>query len=225
MSVSWNEYDPGTFFDELITSKSKPRRYAKGLAHYLADHSDDELETRKAVAELSIKEMGITFTVYTPEEGAIDRSWPFDIIPRVVPKSEWDQIELGLMQRVKALNLFIDDLYHDQKIIKDKVFPAELLENSVNFRKECVGVSPPLNIWAHICGSDLVRDADGTTYVLEDNLRVPSGVSYMLENRSVMKRVFPELFPFSKIKIALLAIICGKVSVSLSFMVWFSVVV
>lgn len=194
MSVSWNEYDPGKFFDELIQSKGKPRKFAKDLAKYLANHSDEELETRKAVAELSIKEMGITFTVYTEEEGSIDRSWPFDILPRMIPKSEWDQIEKGLKQRVHALNLFIDDIYHDQKIIKDKVFPAELLANSVNFRKECMGISPPRNIWAHICGSDLVRDSDGTMYVLEDNLRVPSGVSYMLENRSVMKRVFPELF-------------------------------
>ncbi|MDY6921838.1 MAG: circularly permuted type 2 ATP-grasp protein [Pseudomonadota bacterium] len=194
MSVSWNEYDPGNFYDELIKSKGKPRKYAKNLAKYLADHSDEELETRKAVAELSIKEMGITFTVYTEEEGSIDRSWPFDILPRMIPKSEWANIEKGLKQRVHALNLFIDDIYHEQKIITDGVFPRELLANSVNFRKECVGVSPPLNIWAHICGSDLVRDADGTVYVLEDNLRVPSGVSYMLENRSVMKRVFPELF-------------------------------
>ncbi|MCP5014528.1 MAG: circularly permuted type 2 ATP-grasp protein [Ketobacter sp.] len=194
MSLSWNEYDPGKFFDELMQSKGKPRKYAKNLAKFLVDHSDEELETRKAVAELSIKEMGITFTVYTEEEGSIDRSWPLDILPRMIPKSEWDPIEKGLKQRVHALNLFIDDIYHDQKIIKDKVFPSELLANSVNFRKECVGISPPRNIWAHICGSDLVRDSDGTMYVLEDNLRVPSGVSYMLENRSVMKRVFPELF-------------------------------
>lgn len=194
MSVSWNEYEPGHFYDETIQGKGKPRKHAKSLAKFIAGQTDQELETRKAIAELSIKEMGITFTVYTEEEGSIDRSWPFDILPRMIPKAEWSQVERGLKQRVKALNLFIDDLYHEQKIIKDKVFPKELLANSVNFRKECMGVSPPLNIWAHICGSDLVRDKDGTVYVLEDNLRVPSGVSYMLENRSVMKRVFPELF-------------------------------
>jgi uncharacterized circularly permuted ATP-grasp superfamily protein len=138
--------------------------------------------------------MGITFTVYSDKEGTIDRNWPFDIVPRIIPKSEWDVIEAGLIQRVKALNMFIDDLYHEQKIIKDGVFPAEVLADSKNFRSQCVGVSPAHGIWAHICGSDLVRDADGTVYVLEDNLRVPSGVSYMLENRSVTKRVFPELF-------------------------------
>ncbi len=143
---------------------------------------------------LSIKEMGVTFTVYTEEEGTIDRAWPFDIIPRIIAKQEWDGIEAGLKQRVQALNLFIDDLYHEQKIVKDGVFPAEVLAESENFRPQCVGVDPPLGIWAHICGSDLVRDGDGTMYVLEDNLRVPSGVSYMLENRLVTKRVFPELF-------------------------------
>jgi uncharacterized circularly permuted ATP-grasp superfamily protein len=155
---------------------------------------DGELEGRQAAAELAIKEMGISFTVYTENEGAIDRSWPFDILPRIIPKKEWDAVELGLKQRVRALNLFINDLYHDQKIIKDGVLPAEVLAESKNFRPQCVGITPKFGIWAHICGSDLVRDADGTIYVLEDNLRVPSGVSYMLENRLVTKRVFPELF-------------------------------
>jgi len=194
MPINWKEYEVGTFFDELIQPTGKPRPSAAALASYLTSLASEELESLRAASELSIKEMGITFTVYTQEEGSIDRSWPFDIIPRIIAKSEWDGIEQGLKQRVRALNLFINDLYHDQKIIKDKVFPAELLANSVNFRKECIGVNPPLNIWAHICGSDLVRDGDGTMYVLEDNLRVPSGVSYMLENRSVMKRVFPEMF-------------------------------
>ena len=138
--------------------------------------------------------MGITFTVYSEAEGTIDRAWPFDIIPRIIAHSEWERIEAGLKQRVQALNLFIDDLYHAQKIVGDGVFPAEVLAESQNFRPQCSGIEPPLGIWAHICGSDLVRDADGSVYVLEDNLRVPSGVSYMLENRLVTKRVFPELF-------------------------------
>jgi uncharacterized circularly permuted ATP-grasp superfamily protein len=153
-----------------------------------------ELAARQEAANLAIKEMGITFTVYSDEGGAIDRAWPFDVVPRLIPKSEWDRVEAGLKQRVQALNLFIDDLYHEQKIIRDGVFPAEVLAKSANFRPQCAGVDPPLGVWAHICGSDLVRDADGTIYVLEDNLRVPSGVSYMLENRLVTKRVFPELF-------------------------------
>lgn len=194
MHFSWKDYPQTGFMDELIDSAGQPRPHATVLADYLSEHSRNDLEARKAISELSIKEMGITFTVYNDQEGSIDRAWPFDILPRIIARKEWDAIELGLKQRVQALNLFINDLYHEQKIIKDGVFPADVLANSANFRPECVGVSPPLGIWAHICGSDLVRNSDGTMYVLEDNLRVPSGVSYMLENRSVMKRVFPELF-------------------------------
>jgi uncharacterized circularly permuted ATP-grasp superfamily protein len=124
----------------------------------------------------------------------VDRPLPFDLIPRVLASSEWQRTEAGLKQRIRALNLFISDVYGEQRIFKDKVVPSALLANSVNFRRECVGVKPPLGIWAHVCGSDLVRDADGKLYALEDNLRIPSGVSYMLENRIVAKRVFPELF-------------------------------
>lgn len=130
----------------------------------------------------------------------IDRAWPFDIVPRIIPLQEWQRTEAGLKQRVQALNLFIDDLYHEQKIIKDGVFPVEVLAQSVNFRPQCVGIHTPHNVWAHICGSDLVRDKDGTLYVLEDNLRVPSGVSYMLENRNVTKRVLPDLFATGRIQ-------------------------
>ena len=137
--------------------------------------------------------MGITFRVYSQKEGSIDREWPFDIIPRVIDLQEWRIVEAGLKQRARALNAFIDDIYHRQSIITDGVFPESVLQDSVNFRPECVGGSPPKNVWAHICGSDLIRGRDGVVYVLEDNLRVPSGVSYMLENRQVMKRVFPEL--------------------------------
>ena len=139
--------------------------------------------------------MGITFTVYTGEgSGSIDREWPFDIIPRLIVKKEWDAVSRGLVQRVKALNLFIEDVYHGQQIFTDDVMPLEYIEKSKEFRAECRGISPPEGVWSHVCGSDLVRDAAGQMYVLEDNLRVPSGVSYMLENREVMKRVFPELF-------------------------------
>lgn len=106
-----------------------------------------------------ISVMGVTFTVYTEAESSIDRSWPFDIIPRIIPKSEWTQVERGLKQRVLALNRFIDDIYHDQNIVKDDVFPADLLKNPVNFRKQCVGTNPVGGIWAHICGSDLVKVA------------------------------------------------------------------
>jgi uncharacterized circularly permuted ATP-grasp superfamily protein len=194
MSIDLTEYDPGPFFDEMMAGKNRARPLSRELIGLFRRMDNGDLAERQAAADLAIKEMGITFTVYNENEGMIDRNWPFDIVPRIIAKQEWDVVEAGLKQRVQALNLFIDDLYHEQKIIKDGVFPPEVLAESKNFRPQCVGVNPPQGVWAHICGSDLVRDTDGTLYVLEDNLRVPSGVSYMLENRLVTKRVFPELF-------------------------------
>jgi uncharacterized circularly permuted ATP-grasp superfamily protein len=199
MTIDWQHYSTAQFYDELINTPGSPRPVARVLCDYLASLSDEELQARKTAAELAIQVMGITFTVYT-EGGSIDRAWPFDILPRIIPKQEWNRTEAGLKQRVQALNLFIDDIYRDQRIIHDGVFPAELLAQSVNFRPQCIGVKVPHGVWAHICGSDLVRDKDGTLYVLEDNLRVPSGVSYMLENRVVTKRVFPELFQNQRIQ-------------------------
>jgi len=177
-----------------MEAPGKPRSIAKALTRYLAGLNEGELRSIQTAAELSIKEQGITFTVYSDEGGSIDRAWPLDIIPRVMPRSEWNRIESGLKQRVRALNLFIDDIYHEQRIVKDRRLPEDILGNSKNFRHQCVGVSPQFQVWAHICGSDLIRDKDGTVYVLEDNLRVPSGVSYMLENRQVTKRVLPDVF-------------------------------
>ncbi len=194
MTINWKTYSCHNLHDEMLVSSNKPRHYAVDLCNYLTDLSADELTDYKTAADLAIQTMGVTFRVYNDEEGSIDRAWPFDIIPRLIDKKEWQIIEVGLKQRVKALNLFINDLYNQQNIIKDGIFPAQLLEKSKNFLPQCKGFTPPLGIWAHICGSDLVRDSDGTVYVLEDNLRVPSGVSYMLENRQVMKRVFPEMF-------------------------------
>lgn len=154
---------------------------------------------RQAASDLEILTMGITFTVYSDGEN-IDRAWPFDIVPRLIAGSEWEQVERGLAQRLRALNMFIDDVYNDRKIIADGVFPADLLDDSVNYRPECQGVSPKFGVWAHISGSDLVRGGDGEFYVLEDNLRVPSGVSYVLENRGVAKRTFPELFQKQRVR-------------------------
>ena len=193
MKIDWKNYQPGEFYDETISTPGHPRTASRGLASYLQSLSERELARRQRAADLAIEEMGITFTVYTEGEN-IDRTWPFDIIPRVIPQKEWVRVEAGLVQRVIALNLFIQDLYAGQKIVADGVFPASLLKSSKNFLPQCVGVTPRHNVWAHICGSDLVRDSDGTFYVLEDNLRVPSGVSYMMENRGITKRVFPELF-------------------------------
>jgi len=193
MGINWKDYQSAGLFDEMIGEKGKPRPVAKALARYLETLESKELQHLQASADLTIKEMGITFTVYNEGGGSIDRQWPFDIIPRVMSKREWERIDAGLKQRVRALNLFIDDIYHKQKIVKDKVFPGELLKKSKNFRKQCVGMNPAFGVWAHICGSDLVRHSDGQVYVLEDNLRVPSGVSYLLENRQVIKRVFADL--------------------------------
>lgn len=152
-----------------------------------------QLQDLQKLADATIARMGVSFTVYS-DEGNIDRAWPFDIWPRVIDANEWRQVEKGLAQRLKALNCFIDDVYNDRAIFKAGVVPDEVVFSSRNFRPECVGMKPKHQAWANICGTDLVRDASGAFFVLEDNLRVPSGVSYMLENRGVMKQVVPELF-------------------------------
>ena len=193
MKIDWSNYKSGDFFDELITPAGRPRAAGRQLARHLRALKNQELQERKSSAELAIKTMGITFTVYSEGEN-IDREWPFDIIPRIIANKEWKRTQAGLTQRLQALNMFIDDIYNDQRIVKDNIFPNDLLAKSKNFRKQCCGMKPAYGAWAHICGTDLIRDKDGQFYVLEDNLRVPSGVSYMLENRSVTKRVFPELF-------------------------------
>ncbi|MGZ4770937.1 MAG: circularly permuted type 2 ATP-grasp protein [Ilumatobacteraceae bacterium] len=180
-------------WDELVDAHGSPRPAAAALVERLRSLDISELQERQTLAEVDILALGITFTVYHDGQGT-DRAWPMDIVPRVIAASEWATIERGLKQRLSALNRFIDDVYHERRVIADGVFPAELLEGSVNLRRECVGVSPKFGVWAHICGSDLVRDADGVVYVLEDNLRVPSGVSYLLQNRAISKRAFADLF-------------------------------
>jgi len=182
----------------MITRAGRPRAHARQVTDHLSSLSARQLGRRQDAAERAIVELGITFTVYSEGQN-IDRAWPFDIIPRTVSAREWARVQQGLQQRLTALNLFIDDVYNEQRIIRDGRFPAELIETSENYLPQCAGVHPPFGAWANICGSDLVRDADGTVYVLEDNLRVPSGVSYMLENRIVTKQVFPELFEQARI--------------------------
>jgi uncharacterized circularly permuted ATP-grasp superfamily protein len=192
MKSIWENYKTDVAYDELMYSEFQPRPASYGLCQYLNSLKKDDIDKRKMAAELAIMEMGITFTVYS-DEGNIDRAWPFDIIPRIMEAKEWQRIEQGLKQRLTALNHFISDVYDQQHFIKDGKIPSETINSSKNFRKECVGMKPRHNVWANICGTDLVRDKDGIMYVLEDNLRVPSGVSYMLENRVITKRVFPEL--------------------------------
>jgi uncharacterized circularly permuted ATP-grasp superfamily protein len=199
MKSNWSTYPTAGLHDELVGPGGGPRSAARALLGYLTELGGAEIAVRQQAAEMAIKAMGITFTVYHEQDGSIDRAWPLDIIPRTISRKEWQRIEKGLIQRAAALNLFIDDIYHKQKFIKDGRMPGEIIHTSKNFRPSCQGVKPPLGVWAHICGSDLIRDKDGTVYVLEDNLRVPSGVSYMLENRQVIKRVFPELFENSTI--------------------------
>ena len=193
MPIDWSDYQAAGCWDELVTSAGRARSGAGRLLATLARLSDDEIRERRTAAELAIRTMGITFTVYDGQ-GNIDREWPFDIVPRLIRRQEWDGIARGLKQRVRALNAFINDTYHSQRFLREGGMPADYILKSPEFRHRCVGIDPPYGVWAHVCGSDLVRDKDGTFYVLEDNLRVPSGVSYMLENRAVMKRVFPELF-------------------------------
>ena len=151
------------------------------------------MQRHHGAAERAVKQMGISFAVYS-EAGNIDRAWPFDIIPRLIAHAEWQQVSLGLAQRTKALNRFINDVYNGQQIFKAGIVPEKLVVDSPNYRPECENVVPKHGAWAHICGTDLVRDHHGRFLVLEDNLRVPSGVSYMIENRELSKRVVPELF-------------------------------
>jgi len=191
--VDLNNYHVEGIYDELLTSSLQARRGMADMVKYLRKLSPADMDRRRRDAELAITTMGITFTVYSEGEN-IDREWPFDIIPRIILLKEWERIEAGLRQRLTALNAFIDDIYNERKIIKDGKFPAALIQSSKNYRSQCQGMKPAFGAWAHICGSDLVRDKDGTVYVLEDNLRVPSGVSYMLENRKLTKRIWPELF-------------------------------
>ncbi|MEE4283800.1 MAG: circularly permuted type 2 ATP-grasp protein [Pseudomonadales bacterium] len=191
--MDWKEYNAHDFYDELIMPGGEPREAAAKVANYIGRLTNKQIRSRQTAAEKALIEMGITFTVYSEGEN-IDRAWPMDIIPRIIDAGEWATVQQGLTQRLKALNMFIDDVYHDQRIVKEGIVPADLLASSKDFLPQCVGINPKHGVWAHICGSDLVRDGDGTIYVLEDNLRVPSGVSYMIENRAVTKRVFPELF-------------------------------
>jgi uncharacterized circularly permuted ATP-grasp superfamily protein len=179
-------------WDELLDGRSEPRPVARTLLRRLAELGPDELASRQDMAELDILAKGVTFTVYSDGKG-IDRTWPLCVVPRVISTTEWHRVAAGLAQRLTALNRFIADLYGEQAIVGDGVFPAELLDGSVNFRAQCLGVEPPGGIWAHVCGSDLVRH-QGRFMVLEDNLRIPSGVSYMLKNRAISKHTFADLF-------------------------------
>ena len=166
---------------------------------FLKQFSQDELSKKEEMARRLFMSQGITFTVYSSGEG-IEKIFPFDVIPRIVTASEWDFIERGITQRLKALNLFLKDVYHDQFIIKDGIVPIDLIYSCPHYLREMQGVNVPHDVYVHIAGIDLIRDYDGTYYILEDNLRTPSGVSYMIENREITKRIFPDLIPQNNVR-------------------------
>ena len=187
-----------TPYDEMYLKGSAGRAHYLGYSRWLEGQVGDRLAQKRAEADALFHRVGITFAVYGQDEGA-ERLIPFDIVPRVLPHEEWIRLEAGLKQRVRALNAFISDIYHDQQILKAGVIPAEQVLCNSQYRPEMQGVDVPGGIYAHIAGIDIVRDDTGEFKVLEDNLRVPSGVSYMLENRKMMMRLFPELFSANRV--------------------------
>jgi uncharacterized circularly permuted ATP-grasp superfamily protein len=180
-------------YDEMFDSSECPRPHYTSLFERLNELGPDELERRHKVADLTMRQQGITFTVYGRDQG-VERIIPFDPIPRLIAAAEWDRIDRGLKQRVRSLNLFIHDVYHERLILKDRIVPPELVFGATGYRRECVGLHVPRDVYIHVSGIDLIRDANGDYLVLEDNGRTPSGVSYVLKNRQVMKQVFPALF-------------------------------
>jgi uncharacterized circularly permuted ATP-grasp superfamily protein len=193
VSILGNSYDVSSFFDEMFQAGGEIRPHYRRLAERLSTLPEAEFDQRRAAVDLAFLRRGVTFTVYNDSEGT-ERIFPFDLIPRIIPAREWSRIEAGLIQRITALNLFLHDLYHGQKILKDKVVPAAQVLSAKHFRREFMNFSVPRDIYVHICGTDLIRDSDGNYLVLEDNLRCPSGASYMIENRAAMRRAFPHLF-------------------------------
>jgi len=191
--MQFNTYQTENFHDEMFDEKGVARPEARLLLETIQSLEDGQLERCQLSAERLLLQLGITFNVYGDSSGA-ERIFPFDLIPRIVDAKEWDWIERGLKQRIHALNAFIDDIYHDQKILKDRIIPEEVIHSAAFYRSQCMGINPPGGVWCHITGTDLVRHGDGQIYVLEDNLRVPSGVSYVLENRDLMKSTFPQVF-------------------------------
>ena len=191
--LTFNNYDPENFFDELFDENSQARSGVQLLIDRIEKLPDGELQLKQQEAEALLLKMGITFNVYGAEAGT-EKIFPFDIIPRIINNNDWQQIEKGLKQRIFALNEFLQDIYNEKRILKDGVVPEDLILSSKTYRKECEGFTPPKKIWCHVTGTDLIRDEDGLFYVLEDNLRCPSGVSYVLENRQVLKRTFPYVF-------------------------------
>lgn len=192
MGDFFSGYNPGEFFDEMFAAPGEVRPHYSKLLDRFKEMERDEFQRKSELAASTFLTQGITFTVYNDDQGT-ERIFPFDLVPRIIPASEWEKVERGLVQRITALNLFLHDIYHHQSILKDGVIPKQIVWEAAHFRPEFMHFDVPRNIYVHICGTDLVRDRDGNYLVLEDNARCPSGVSYVLENRQAMKRVFPTL--------------------------------
>jgi uncharacterized circularly permuted ATP-grasp superfamily protein len=185
---------PRTPYHEFYADDFTARDHYRLLWDHIKATGNNAMEAKAHESQLALQAEGVTFTVYGESEEGIERIWPFDLIPRIITAQEWIKIETGLKQRVRALNLFLGDLYGEQKIIKDGVIPAELIYQGRDFRREIVGIVPPRGIYTHVSGIDIIRDEQGEFLILEDNLRTPSGVSYMIENRIIERRILPEFF-------------------------------
>ena len=193
MGNPFKQYDTGDFYDEMFSGPGVARPHYQKLLSRFGEMREGDIERKQALASNTFLNEGVTFTVYSDNKGT-ERIMPFDMIPRIIPHQEWELVERGLTQRIRALNLFLHDVYHDQRIVKEGIIPEWVVRSAKHFRPEFQGFDVPKDIYIHICGTDLIRDRDGNYLVLEDNGRCPSGVSYVLENRQVMKRVFPKLF-------------------------------
>jgi uncharacterized circularly permuted ATP-grasp superfamily protein len=192
-------YQVEAFYDEMFDAAGQPRPECAALLKSFQRLSPDELRYRQQTADRSMLQLGITFNVYTNEQGR-ERIFPFDVVPRIVSSQEWAWVENGLRQRIVALNYFLSDIYGEQRILRDATIPSEVVQTAKSFRPQCVGLKPPKGIWCHITGTDLIRDEHGQMHVLEDNLRCPSGVSYVLQNRQLMKQAFPKLFHSASVR-------------------------
>ena len=189
----FDRYESEGFFDEMFEGDGKVRPHYQRILERFSEMDAQTFERKRALAEKAYLNQGITFTIYSGDEGT-ERIMPFDLVPRIIPSDEWKVLERGLEQRLRVLNLFLHDIYHDQRIIREGVIPLEIIRTAKHYRPELIGVDVPHDIYIHVCGTDLIRGADGGYLVLEDNGRCPSGVSYLLENRQAMKSVFPHLF-------------------------------
>jgi uncharacterized circularly permuted ATP-grasp superfamily protein len=193
------KYDTGEFYDEMFAGPGRARPHYERLLQRFTELTEGEFDRKRDLAELTLLRQGVTFTLYNDAQGT-ERIFPFDLIPRIISTEEWKKIERGLEQRITGLNLFLHDIYHGQSILRDGMIPRDYVWQAAHFRPEFMHFSVPRNIYIHICGTDLVRDRDGNFLVLEDNARCPSGVSYVVQNRQVMRRVFPNLFAQHRVR-------------------------